>query len=259
MGENVYNDTIYEGSGMHRPAFIKSRGYLTPSRGEALESSLARNWLAFLTRLPPLLVGLFFFSAGIVANLQAGLGMMPWGVLNVGLEKMTPFTLGEVSQVVGLAILLLGWLLGFPPGFATFANMYVIGVFIDWILASGLIPIQENLIMKLGLLLLSVAFLGVGTLLYIMVRLGTGPRDGLMMGLVRRTGKPVSTIRGAIELTVLIIGYLLGGPVGIGTIISAVTVGYAVQLAFNLGGYSKDTEHLDIYELAKLLRGEGDL
>lgn len=224
-----------------------------------MESRLARNWLAFLARMPSLLVGLFLFSAGIVANLQAGLGMMPWGVLNVGLEKLTPFTLGEVSQVVGLAILLLGWLLGFPPGLGTFANMYVIGVFIDWILASGLIPLQETLVWQLVLLFFSVAFLGVGTLLYIRVRLGAGPRDGLMMGLVKKTGRPVSAIRGAIEVTVLIVGYLIGGPVGIGTLISAVTVGYSVQLAFKLGGYSKDTEQLDIYELAKLLRGEGDL
>jgi len=224
-----------------------------------MASNLTRNWMSFLARMPSLFVGLFLFSAGIVANLHAGLGMMPWGVLNVGLESMTSFTLGEVSQVVGLAVLLLGWLLGFPPGFGTFTNMYVIGVLIDWIIASGLIPIQETLLWQLVLLLLSVAFLGVGTLLYIRVGLGAGPRDGLMMGLVKKTGRPVSTIRGAIEITVLVIGYLLGGPIGIGTLISAVTVGYAVQLSFKLGGYSKDAEQLDIYKLAGLLRGEGDL
>lgn len=224
-----------------------------------MASNLTRNWMAFLARMPSLFVGLVCFSVGIVANLHAGLGMMPWGVLNVGIETMTPFTLGEVSQVVGLIVLLLGWLLGFPPGFGTFANMYVIGVSIDWIIASGLIPIPEALPWQLGLLFLSVAFLGMGTLLYIRVGLGAGPRDGLMMGVVKMTGRPVSNIRGAIEITVLVIGYLLGGPVGIGTVISAVTVGYAVQFAFKLGGYSKDTEQLDVYGLARLLRGEGDL
>jgi uncharacterized membrane protein YczE len=224
-----------------------------------MASNLTRNWVAFLARMPSLLVGLFFFSAGVVANFHSGLGMMPWGVLNVGLEKMTPFTLGEVSQVVGIAVILIGWLLQFPPGFGTFANMYVIGVLIDWIIASGLIPIPETLLWQLGLLFLSVVFLGVGSLLYLQVGLGAGPRDGLMMGLVKMTGRSVSTIRGAIEIAVLVIGYLLGGPVGIGTVISAVTVGYAVQLAFNLGGYSKDTKQLNIYELAKLLKGEGEL
>jgi uncharacterized membrane protein YczE len=224
-----------------------------------LESSLARNWVSFLARMPFLFVGLFIFSAGIVANLHAGLGMMPWGVLNVGLEKMTPFTLGEVSQVVGLAVLLLGWILGFAPGFGTFVNMYIIGVYIDWIIAMGLIPLPQTLPWQLGLLLLSVVLLGLGTLLYIRVGLGAGPRDGLMMGLVKKTDRPVSAIRGAIEIIVLAVGYLLGGPVGIGTVISALTVGYSVQLAFRLGGYSKDTEQLDIYELARLLKGEGDL
>jgi uncharacterized membrane protein YczE len=223
------------------------------------ESRVTQNWMAFLARMPSLFVGLFFFSAGIVANFHSGLGMMPWGVLNVGLEKMTTFTLGEISQVVSIAVIIIGWLLGFPPGFGTFANMYAIGIFIDWIIASGLIPIREALLWQVGLVLLSVVFLGVGTLLYIRVGLGAGPRDGLMMGLVKKTGRPISTIRGAIEITVLVIGYLLGGPVGIGTIISAVTVGYAIQIAFKLGEYSKDTEQLDIYELAKLLKGEGDL
>ena len=215
--------------------------------------------MTFLARMPSLFVGLFFFSAGVVANFHSGLGMMGWGVLNVGLEKMTLFTLGEISQVVGIAVIIIGWLLGFPPGFGTFANMYTIGVFIDWIIAAGLIPIPEAILWQLVLLFLSVAFLGLGSLLYMRVGLGAGPRDGLMMGLVKKTGRSVSTIRGAIEITVMAIGYLLGGPVGIGTVISAVAVGYAVQLAFKLGGYSKDTEQLDIYELAKLLRGEGDL
>jgi len=224
-----------------------------------MASNLTRNWMAFLGRMPSLLVGLFFFSAGVVANFHSGLGMMSWGVLNVGLEKMTPFTLGEVSQVVGIAVILIGWLLKFPPGFGTFANMYVIGVLIDWIIAVGLIPIPETLIWQFGLMMLGNVFLGLGSLLYLRVGLGAGPRDGLMMGLVKMTGRSVSTVRGAIELTVLVIGYLLGGPVGIGTLISAVTVGYAVQIAFNLGGYSKDTVQLNIYELAKLLRGEGAL
>ena len=224
-----------------------------------MEESLARNWWNFLTRMPSLFVGLFLFSAGIVANYHAGLGMMPWGVLNVGIEKLTPLTLGEVTQVVGLAVLLFGWLLGLPPGFGTFVNMYIIGIYIDWIIASGLIPVQDSLLWQLGMLLLSVALLGVGTLLYIRVRLGAGPRDGLMMGLVQKTGRPVSSVRGAIEMTVLTVGYILGGPVGIGTVISAVTVGYSVQIAFKLGGYSKDTEQLNIFELARLLKGEGVL
>jgi len=225
-----------------------------------LEGMAARNWMAFLRRMPSLLIGLFFFSAGVVSNFYAGLGMMPWGVLNVGLEKMTPLTLGQVSQVVGLVVLVLGWMLGFPPGFGTFANMYLIGVFIDWIIAVGLLPIPMEFLGQFGMLLLSVGVLGVGSLLYMRVGLGAGPRDGLMMGLVKKTGRSVSTIRGAIEVIVLVIGYLMGGPVGIGTVISAVMVGPAVQIAFRFGEFdSKNTEQLNVYDLYRRLRGEGSL
>lgn len=225
-----------------------------------MEGTAVRNWMAFLRRMPSLLIGLFFFAAGAVANFYSGLGMMPWGVLNVGLEKMTPFTLGQVSQMVGLAVLVLGWLLGFPPGFGTFANMYFIGFFIDWIMVVGLMPIPAKLPGQLGMLLLSSGLLGVGSLLYLRVGLGAGPRDGLMMGLVKKTGRNVSTIRGAIEVTVFILGYLLGGPVGIGTVISAVMVGPAVQLSFRLGGFdSKNTEQINFYDLYRRLRGEGSL
>jgi len=225
-----------------------------------MEGTAARNWIAFLRRMPSLIIGLFFFSAGAVTNFYAGLGMMPWGVLNVGIEMMTPLTLGQVSQVVGLVVLILGWLLGFPPGFGTFANMYFIGFFIDWIMAVGLLPIPSEFFSQFGMLLLSVGLLGLGSLLYLRVGLGAGPRDGLMMGLVKKTGRNVSTIRGAIEVTVLVLGYLLGGPVGIGTAISAVMVGPAVQLSFRLGGFdSKNTEQINVYELYRRLRGHGSM
>ncbi len=215
-----------------------------------------KNWCYFFSKMPSLFIGLFIFSAGIVSNLNAGLGMMPWGVLNVGLEKITPLTLGEVSQVVGLIVLILGWYLGFSPGFGTLVNMYIIGIYIDWILSVQLIPIPTSLPMQFGLLFLSIGFLGIGTLLYFRTGLGAGPRDGLMMGLVKKTGRSISTIRGFIEITVLIIGYLLGGPVGFGTLISAMTIGYSIQLAFSIGGYNKYRKQLNIYELIEGLRGK---
>ena len=133
--------------------------------GEKLEKQLLKNWLEFFSKMPSLFIGLFIFSAGIVSNLQAGLGMMPWGVLNVGLVNITPLTLGEVSQLVGLIVLILGWYLGFSPGFGTFVNMCIIGIYIDWILYVQLIPIPTNLPMQFGLLFLSIVFLGIGTLL----------------------------------------------------------------------------------------------
>ncbi|MCJ7573332.1 membrane protein, partial [Candidatus Bathyarchaeota archaeon] len=98
------------------------------------------NLRDFLGRLPSLLVGLFLFAVGVVANLNSGLGMSPWGVLNVGVSNITPLTLGQASQVIGLVVIAIGWALGFAPGFGTLMNMYFIGLFIDLIIAWELIP-----------------------------------------------------------------------------------------------------------------------
>jgi len=213
------------------------------------------NWADFLRRLPGLFVGLFFFALGIVMTLYADLGMAPWSVLQVGLTRYTPLTFGQVSQVVGLAVLVLGWVLGFPPGLGTVMNMYFIGYFIDLIMAWGLIPTPRSLTGQLALLTGGILVLGAASFMYLNPRLGAGPRDGLMMGLVQRLGRPVYQVRGAIEVTVLVLGYLLGGPVGVGTLITAFTTGYAVQLAFRLGGYDKDSKHMDLPSLIRYLRG----
>ena len=212
------------------------------------------NWAEFLRRLPGLFVGLFFFALGVVMTLYADLGMAPWGVLQVGLTKSSSMTFGQVSQVVGLAVLVLGWLLGFPPGFGTVMNMYFVGYFMDLIMAWGLVPTPGTLPGQLALLVGGILVLGAASYMYLSPRLGAGPRDGLMMGLVQRLGRPVYQVRGAIEVTVLVLGYLLGGPVGIGTLITAFTTGYAVQLAFRLGGYDKDARHMDLYGLVRYLR-----
>lgn len=215
--------------------------------------------MELLRKMPSLLFGLFLFAAGVVANLCSGLGMAPWGVLNVGIVNYTPLTLGQASQLVGLAVLVIGWVMGFAPGLGILANMYFVGLFIDLIISWGLIPIPADVLGQVAMLFLSVGLIGVASYLYLRVRLGAGPRDGLMMGLVRKLDRPVSTIRGAIEVTVLVLGYILGGPVGIGTLVTALTTGYAVQLAFKLGGYDKNAKHANLVELLGHLAGNGSL
>ena len=98
--------------------------------------------------------------------------------------------------------------------------------------------------------------LGVASFFYLNPKLGAGPRDGLMIGLVQKLDRPVGQVRGGIEVTVTILGYLMGGPVGIGTIITAFTTGYFVQAAFKLGNYDRNAKHKDFYELAKQLSGK---
>jgi len=217
------------------------------------------NLKDFLGRLPSLLVGLFLFAVGVVANLNSGLGMAPWGVLNVGVSNITPLTLGQASQAIGLVVIAIGWALGFAPGFGTLMNMYFIGLFIDLIIAWELIPTPTDPMFQYLLLILSVAVLGVGSLFYMGVQLGAGPRDGLMLGLVRKLDRQVAYVRAGIEGTVLILGYLLGGPVGVGTVITALTTGYSVQLFFRLGRFNSKSKQLNLYELYQCLSGRSDL
>jgi len=208
---------------------------------------------SILLKLPSLFLGLFMFSMGVVMNLNSNLGMSPWGVFQVGLSQSTTLTLGQISQIVGLGVLVVGWAMGFPPGFATFMNMYFIGLFIDKIIQFSLIPEPTVLVSQLLLLLGGIIMIGAGSYFYLNPKLGAGPRDGLMMGLVQKTDLPVYIVRGGIEVTVLVLGYFLGGPVGVGTLVTALTIGYSVQLAFKLGGYDKKAEHLNLYQLVKQL------
>lgn len=219
-----------------------------------LKGGISRNWRDFLGRLPSLFLGFFLFALGIVANLNANLGMMPWGVLHVGIANVTPLTLGQTAQLVGLVIILIGWLLGFPPGFGTVANMYFIGFFIDRLLEWNVIPAQTEVVGQLGILFLSIIIMGLASFFYLRVRLGAGPRDGLMIGLIKKLGAPVSYVRGAIEITVVVLGFLLSGPIGLGTVVSALLIGYSVQFFFKLGRFDRTSEQMNLLQLYRYLK-----
>ncbi len=207
-------------------------------------------------RLPTLITGLFLFSVGVVMSLYSNLGMSPWGVFQFGLAQMLPLTFGQVSQVVGLAVLILGWALGFPPGLGTVANMYLVGLFIDLVMAWNLLPQPVGLVPQMAMLVLGIVVIGIASLLYLRAQLGAGPRDGLMVGLVTKLDRPVSQVRIAIEVTVLVMGFFLGGPVGVGTILNALLTGPIVQRSFKLGGFNPKSEQVDLYKLARILSGK---
>ncbi|UCD45464.1 MAG: membrane protein [Candidatus Bathyarchaeota archaeon] len=216
---------------------------------------LVHNWAQFLLRTLSILLGNAFFALGIASFLHADLGMNTWAVLDVGIVEHTCLTLGQSTQLTGLAALLLGWGLGFPPGFATVISVYSMGWFVDAVLILGLVPQSADIAVRCALLMAGIALFGAGTYFYVNPRMGAGPRDSLMMGLIRRLGRPVSHVRTGLELSVLAVGYLLGGPVGVGTVVSAMLVGYAVDLAFRLGKYDRDAEHLDLHSILLYLRG----
>jgi uncharacterized membrane protein YczE len=187
--------------------------------------------------------------------LFADLGMSSWGVFQVGIMNLLGLTFGQASQLVGLGVLVFGWALGFPPGFGTVMNIYFIGYFIDEIIEWGIVPTYSDPALQLALLVGGMVMLGVASFFYLNPKLGAGPRDGLMIGLVQKLDRPVGQVRGGIEVTVTLLGYLMGGPVGIGTIVTAFTTGYFVQAAFKLGNYDRNAKHLSFYELAKQLSG----
>ena len=179
-------------------------------------------------RLIQLYVGLALYGASSALLVEAGLGLEPWNVLHQGLAELTGLTIGVVSIIVGAAVLLLWIPLRQRPGLGTVSNVFVVGIAMDGTLA--LVPDVHSLAVRIPLLLAGILLNGVATGLYISARFGPGPRDGLMTGLHRRTGRSVRLMRTAIELAVVATGFVLGGTVGIGTVLYAVSIGPLAQL-----------------------------
>ncbi len=187
-----------------------------------------------ILRMVRLLAGLFLYAVGVVLTINANLGLSPWDVFNQGLSKLTGVTMGQANIAVGLLLVVVDSLLGERLGWGTLCNMVLIGTFIDILMFRRLIPAFPGLVPSVLLLLLGMFTVGVASFLYIGAGLGSGPRDGLMVALTKRTGRPVRSVRNAIELSVLTVGYFLGGYVGVGTLITALAIGPCVQLAFRL-------------------------
>ncbi len=179
-----------------------------------------------------LLVGLMLYGFSMALMVRAGLGLDPWDVFHQGLSLRTGMTIGTASAVAGVAVLLAWIPLRNRPGIGTLANVVVIAVTVDAALA--VLPAPTGLGPRVAMMLGAVALNAVATVLYIGAGLGPGPRDGLMTGLVARTGKSVRLVRTTIEATVLVSGWLLGGSVGVGTVVYALAIGPLVQLILRL-------------------------
>lgn len=179
-----------------------------------------------------LLVGLACYGFSMAMMVRAGLGLDPWDVFHQGLTRHTPMSIGVASAVVGVVVLLAWIPLRNKPGIGTVANVIVIAVTVDAGLAVLAAP--ESMPARIAMMLAAVVLNAVATVLYVGAGLGPGPRDGLMTGLVARTGISVRLVRTAIEATVLTAGWLLGGSVGVGTVIYAFGIGPMVQLVLRL-------------------------
>ncbi|MFF0082705.1 YitT family protein [Streptomyces canus] len=179
-------------------------------------------------RLIQLYVGLALYGASSALLVEAGLGLEPWGVLHQGLAGLTDLSIGVVSIIVGAAVLLLWIPLRQRPGLGTVSNVFVVGIAMDATLAT--VPEVHGLAVRIPLLLAGIVLNGVATGLYIAADFGPGPRDGLMTGLHRRTGRSIRLMRTAVEVTVVVTGFALGGTIGIGTVLYAVSIGPLAQL-----------------------------
>jgi uncharacterized membrane protein YczE len=178
-------------------------------------------------RFLQLLGGLVLYGTSMAMQLRATLGLDPWDVFHQGLARHLPLSFGLVTAVTGAAVLLLWIPLRQRPGIGTIANVIVIAASVDAALA--LIPEPAGLPARAILMVSGIVLNGVASAAYIGARLGPGPRDGLMTGLAARTGWSIRLVRTGIEVTVLAVGWLLGGTVGLGTVVYALAIGPLTQ------------------------------
>ena len=179
-------------------------------------------------RLLQLLLGLAMYGVSLAMFIRAGLGLDPWDVFHQGLAVRTGLSIGTVVVIVSFLVLLLWIPLRQWPGIGTLCNAVLVGVFAD--VGLALIPALSHLGGQIGMLAGAILLNGIASACYIGARLGPGPRDGLMTGLARRTGWSVRASRTGIEVVVLGAGWLLGGSIGVGTVLYALAIGPLVQL-----------------------------
>ncbi|MER7753598.1 hypothetical protein [Kitasatospora sp. NPDC097643] len=178
-------------------------------------------------RIPQLALGLGLYGASMALMLRSGLGLDPWDVLHQGLQRTLGLSVGAWVTICGALVLLLWIPIRQRPGLGTVANVLVLGAAMD--LTLRLVDAPDGLPARIALMAGSIVLNGLATGLYIGARFGPGPRDGLMTGLHRRTGRSLRLIRTGIELTVLAAGFLLGGTAGVGTVAYALAIGPLVQ------------------------------
>lgn len=210
-------------------------------------------------RLVRLFVGLFLYGVAISLMIRGNIGASPWDVFAQGASRTTGISFGLCTIIISGVVLLFWIPIRQKPGFGTIANAVLVGIFAD--VGLALIPQATHLLLQCVLFAGGLFILAFATALYIGAGLGPGPRDGLMTGLVRVTGKPVWVIRTGLELTVVVVGFFMGGVVGAGTAAFALGVGPLTQVTLkwlhvDLHGRSAKSRMVDVSGGAPLQPGE---
>ena len=184
-----------------------------------------------------MIVGFAVMGAGLVTILNAGLGMPPWDVFHLGLIPYLNLSFGQMIQSVGFVAIIISWLLGVKPKLGAFLNMIFIGIFVDFFNNINIIPRPDHLALQLLQLFFGIFIFAFGTVAYMRKKRGTGPRDSLMLAFGRITGFRLSIVRSIMEIIVTATGFFLGGPLGIGTVIFALTIGPFMEISRKIMDY----------------------
>ena len=202
--------------------------------------------------------GLFLFGFGVYLTIQANLGAAPWDAFNLGLSSTIGIKYGTASIVMSLIILCIDILLKEKIGVGMFLDAFIVGKTVDLFNLLNIVPAQTNLAMKLLTIFAGMVIMGFSQYLYMTAALGCGPRDTLLVGLKRKISRvPIGVISIVILTVVTVIGWLLGGPIGIGTVICAGLEGPIMQLAFRIVKFvPTDVEHQSILDTFAALKNK---
>ena len=197
-----------------------------------------------------LLIGFILCSSSTVFMLNSNLGLSPWDVFHQGISNVTGITIGQANIITGVIFVVVGMFCGQKLGIGTILNMILIGQFVDWIMYLDIIPKSNNIVTGIIMMIIGMLTMGYGCYLYISCGWGCGPRDGVMVVLSKVLNKNIKHVRAGMEIIVLIIGIFLGGTMGLGTVISAIFLGYSMQLVFKLKNFDvSKVEHKSIINI----------
>ena len=205
----------------------------------------------FFTRIIKLAIGIVLYAIGISLSVNANIGLAPWDALSMGISLNTKISFGTAGILIGFAIIIVDLFLKEKIGIGTLSNMVFIGLLINVFEDLKVIPVANNLYVGIIMLLTGQTIICLGTYFYISAAFGAGPRDSFMIALNKiMPNVPIGVIRSSIEGTVLFVGWFLGAPVGIGTIISVFGMGIIIQMVFRLFKFDiKTVEHQSVKDL----------
>lgn len=218
------------------------------------DNAAADKKQSFLIRFIKLNFGLFLFGLGIVFTISANIGFSPWDILSAGLAKVLGITFGQSSILQGIVFVLIVWLGKEAIGLGTLFNMVCIGMYVDLIRGTGIIAPGESYILRFLFFFIGLVIVCFASYEYISSGFGAGPRDALMVLITRRTPLSVGVSRTLLESTAAVVGFLLGGPLGIGTFLAAACTGFIMEQVFKLLKFKPtEVKHETLLDSLKIL------